>query len=251
MTGPTDGPTAGPDPERPVAQKSPNESRDRLRTAFWRPSRTQLVVAVLLAGLGFSAVTQVRANQVDDSFARFREQDLIDVLTGLAGTTQRSQSEIARLEAARDQLTTTSGKRLAALREAQNEADNLNVLAGLVPVTGPGLRVTITEVTGQVRLNSVLDLVQELRTVGAEAIQINGEVRLGAQSYFEQNQDGLVVDGQQLAAPYVVEAIGDPATLAGALPFPDGPRDQLVEDGAQVMSQELSTLDIQSVRTAQ
>lgn len=236
-------------PEDPP--EDPNKGRERLRTAFWKPSRTQLVVGALLAALGFAGVTQVRANEVDDSFARFREQDLIDVLTGLAGTTQRSQSEITRLETTRDELTTTSSRRLAALREAQTKADNLNVLAGLVPVTGPGLRVTIKEIDGQVSLNSMLDLVQELRTVGAEAIQVNDQVRLAAQSSFEQNEDGLVVDGQQLGAPYVVEAIGDPATLAGALPFPDGPRDQLVEDGAMVTSEKLSTLDITSIYAAQ
>lgn len=225
--------------------------RERLRRALRGPSRAQLVVGVLLAALGFAGVTQVRANDVDGSFARYREQDLIDLLNGLAGTAQRSQAEIARLETARDQLQSTSSKRQAAVLQAQTEADNLSVLAGLVPVTGPGLRVTITEVTGQVRLNSVLDLVQELRTVGAEAIQVNGEVRLAAQSSFEQSDDGLVVDGTQLAAPYVVEAIGDPDTLAGALPFPDGPRDQLVEDGAEVTTEKISTLDIESVREAQ
>lgn len=229
----------------------PDESRDRLRRALWKPSTAQVVVAVLLAVLGFGGVTQVRANQVDNSFAGYREQDLIDVLNGLAGATQRSQAEIARLEATRNQLQTTSSKKGAALAQAQTEADNLSVLAGVVPVTGPGLRVTITEVSGQVQLNSVLDLVQELRTVGAEAIQINGKVRLGAQSFFEQNDAGLVVDGTQLAAPYVLEAIGDPETLAGALPFPDGPRDQLVADGAEVTTEKVSTLDIKTVREAQ
>lgn len=225
-----------------------DQGRERLRSALWKPSRAQLVVGVLLAALGFAGVTQVRANDVNGSFARYREQDLIDLLNGLAGTSQRSQAEIARLEVTRDELTSTSSQRRAAVLQAQTEADNLSVLAGLVPVTGPGLRVTITEVTGQVRLNSVLDLVQELRTVGAEAIQVNGEVRLAAQSSFEQDDDGLVVDGTPLSAPYVVEAIGDPATLAGALPFPDGPRDQLLEDGAEVTSEKVSVLDIESVR---
>lgn len=224
--------------------------RERLRRALWKPSSAQVVVAVLLAVLGFAAVTQVRATQVDDSFAGYREQELIDVLTGLAGANQRSQAEIARLEAAREELQSTSSRRRTALEQARIEADNLTVLAGLVPVTGPGLRVTIREISGQVRINSVLDLVQELRTVGAEAIQLNDEVRLVAQSSFEQTDEGLLVDGTQLRSPYVVEAIGDPDTLAGALPFPDGPRDQLEEDGAEVASEKVSSLEIRSVRDA-
>lgn len=246
-------------PERPEPDQSgspgspdaPVPGRDRLRRALWKPSHAQVIVAVLLAVLGFGAVTQVRATQVDDSFAGYRDQELIDVLNGLAGASQRSQAEIARLEAARDELQSTSSRRRTALEQAQIEADSLRVLAGLVPVTGPGLRVTIREISGQVRLSSLLDLVQELRTVGAEAIQVNDEVRLIAQSSFEQTDEGLIIDGTQLRAPYVLEAIGDPDTLAGALPFPGGPRDQLEEDGAEVDSDRVSSLEIRSVRGAE
>ena len=48
---------------------------------------------MLLALVGFAAVTQVRSNQVDDTYAGLREQDLIDILNGLAGTSQRAEAE--------------------------------------------------------------------------------------------------------------------------------------------------------------
>lgn len=223
-------------------------SRERLRAALWKPSSAQVVVAVLLAALGFGVVTQVRSTEVDDSFAGFREQELIDVLSGLAGTNQRSQSEIARLEAARDELRSTSSRRRAALREAQSQSDNLGILAGVIPVTGPGLSVRIVAGDQPVSLGSFLDLIQELRSVGAEAMVVNDRVRLVAQSSFELGGDGLVVDGIQLRSPYVLEAIGDPDALAGALPFPDGPQDQLEADGATVTLDKLTTIEITAVR---
>ena len=49
-----------------------------------------------------------------------------------------------------------------------------------MPVTGPGVRITIKEVAGQVRVEPFIDMVQALRSAGAEAIQINGEVRVVA-----------------------------------------------------------------------
>ena len=61
--------------------------------------------------VGFAAVTQVRANEVDDTYAGLREQDLIDVLNGLAGTTQRAEAEIARLESTRDDLLSSTDAR--------------------------------------------------------------------------------------------------------------------------------------------
>ncbi len=182
------------------------------------------MVGILLALVGFAAVTQVRANDQDTAFTGYREQDLIDVLNGLAGTTQRAQSEIVRLEQARDDLRDSTSKRQAALEEARSEVTTLSILAGTVPVTGPGVRVRIVEDTAAVNMDSFLDLIEELRSVGAEAIQVNGSQRLVAQSYIDQVPGGLVVDGTVLSPPYTVEAIGEPTTLAGAVTFARGLR---------------------------
>jgi len=116
-----------------------------------------------------------------------------------------------------------------------------------VPVTGPGIRITIEEVDGPVDIDSMLDTVQELRTAGAEAMQFNGKVRVVAETSFEDGVGGIEVDGQRLEAPYVIDVIGEPATLSGGLVFAQGPIDQLEDDGATVDVVELQSLDIESV----
>jgi uncharacterized protein YlxW (UPF0749 family) len=221
--------------------------RQRLRVALLHPGRRQLVVAVLLAFVGFAAVVQVRTNDVDNSYSTLREQDLIDVLSGLAGTSQRARSEIDRLEQSKRELQSDSRRQGAALAQAQQQADTLNILAGLVPVTGPGIRITITEESGPVDIDSVLDTIEELRSAGAEAMQFNGEVRVVAQSALEDSVGGFTVDGAQLASPYVIDVIGDPHTLRGALVFNQGPVFQLRDDGARVDIDELESIDIESV----
>ena len=222
--------------------------RSRLAEAMRRPSRSQAVVGVLLALVGFAAVTQIRTNEQDSTYSGFRQQELIDVLNGLAGTTQRTQAEIDRLTRERQDLLTDSTQREAALERTRREVDNLSVLAGLVPVTGPGVRITIEELTGQVSVSTFLDVVQELRSVGAEAIQVNGEVRLVAQSSFEQATGGLLVDGTLVEPPYVVDAIGDANTLAGAMVFSLGPARQVRVDGGELSVDELESLDINTTR---
>jgi uncharacterized protein YlxW (UPF0749 family) len=213
-----------------------------------RPGRPQVVVAVLLAIVGFAAMTQVRANHQEDSFQGVREQALIDMLNGLAGTSQRAQAEITRLENTRSELLTSTSAREAALKQAREQADELEILAGTVPVTGPGIRITINEVDGPVDIDSMLDTVQELRTAGAEAMQFNGQVRVVAETSFEDAEGGIKVDGQLLRAPYVIDVIGEPATLSGGLVFAQGPIDQLENDGATVDVVELQSLDIESVQ---
>ncbi len=71
-------------------------------------------------------------------------------------------------------------------------------------------------------LNNLLDGVEELRAAGAEAIEFNDEVRVVAQTSFEDADRGVVVDGQRIAAPYVIDVIGNPDTLATTLDFIGG-----------------------------
>lgn len=227
---------------------APETGRQRLRSALTRPTRAQVVVAVLLAVVGFAAVTQVRANGIDDSYAGLREQDLIDVLNGLAGTTERAESELSRLEATRRDLQSDTDARQAALTQAQERADTLAIMAGLVPVTGPGIRVTVTEESAPVDVDTMLDTIQELRAAGAEAMQFNGKVRVVAQTSVEEAAGGITVDGTLLTAPYVIDVIGEPHTLSGGMTFLEGPKAQFEEDGQSVEIDELQSLDIQSVR---
>lgn len=227
--------------ERPAAEPT---GRERLRAAFRSPGRGQVVVAVLLAAVGFGAVTQVNATEEDDSYTGYRQQDLIDVLSGLAGASERARSEIARLEESRSDLLDRSESRRSALEQAQEESDTLAILAGLVPVRGPGVRI---EIDGTVSIDSMLDLVQELRSAGAEALEVNDRVRLVAQSSFEATEAGLVVDGELLGPPYVLEAIGEPSGLRGALSFPGGPEDSLEDDGATIVVEQLESVEVDSV----
>jgi uncharacterized protein YlxW (UPF0749 family) len=225
-----------------------HDGRDRLLRSLFRPTRRQLTVGVLLALVGFAGVTQVRANEVDDSYASLREQDLIDVLDGLAGARQRAEAERARLEEIHAELSSTTSRTQAALEQATTEADTLSILAGLVPVTGPGVRVTIEEVDGQISLSSMLDVIQELRTVGAEAIQINGQVRVVAQTSFTDSVGGFLVDGQLLSPPYVIDVIGDPDVLVGAMNFIGGPRRAIEGEGGTIAPDPQTSLDIEAVR---
>lgn len=236
--------TAGPQP--PGA----GEARRRLWQSSLHPSRGQVVVGLLLAALGFAAVTQVRSNELDNTYASYREQDLVDVLSTLTEASQRAQSELARLERTRRDLLNDNDRRKAALSQAEQAVDNLEILAGQVPVTGPGIRIVVTETTGSVEVDSLLDTIQELRTAGAEAIEFNDEVRIVAQSSFTDAVGGIQVDDTLVSSPLVIEVIGDPRTLQGALSFVQGPTDQLEADGTTVEVTPLDVVHIDSVRLA-
>ena len=234
-------------PDRPGS--GDEVGRQRLREALFRPSRAQLIVGVLLAGLGFAAITQVHTTTTDNTYAGYREGDLVDVLSALTGASQRAQTQINELQVSRQRLQQNQQAQDAAIEAAQKQAEELSIMAGWVPVTGPGIRLTVTEGPRPVDVTTVLDTIEELRSAGAEAMQVNGKVRLVAQSAIVPAAGGLSIDGTLVTSPYVFDAIGDPHTLKGALELVDGPVAQFENDaGAQVEIEELDSMDIHAVR---
>lgn len=241
--------------DEPEEEPAPLVGRARLFDALTHFRRGQVAVAVLLCVLGYAAVVQVQTNTEDSTYAGLREQELIDILSGLAGTTQKAQEQIEELEATRDELEDQTLQQQTALQRAEEQVDTLRVIAGTVPVSGPGITIEIDPGADPLRLTALLDLIEELRTSGAEAMEIEGAdgeaVRLVASSSIEVSQpaEGLNVGGELISPPYRLQVIGPPDTLAGAIDFYQGPQDQLEEQGAEVKVESEEKIDIESIHT--
>jgi len=217
--------------------------RARLRRALApRATRRQAVIGVLFVVLGFATVSAARGTTTSGLLLTAREDEVVRVLDDLTERQTRLEIEQRALEATRDRL--LSGSEEQRLAVARARADALAILAGTVPATGPGIRLTITDRDGVIDYTVLLDTVQELRDAGAEAIQI-GNVRVVASTWFDDAPDGigLVVSGTRLAPPYTVLAIGESATLATALEIPGGVSDTVRTAGGRItITQEASVL---------
>jgi uncharacterized protein YlxW (UPF0749 family) len=64
-------------------------------------------------------------------------------------------------------------------------------------------------------------VVNELWNAGAEGIAVNNHRVVGGTS-FRCVGSVILVDNVRIASPVIIRAIGDPATLKGALELPDG-----------------------------
>ncbi len=102
----------------PSAQTGPEEDgigRARLLAALRaKPSRGQLVAAVLCALLGFAVAVQVRANQ-DEGLSGLRQTDLVRILDDVTERSNRLQTEARDLEDTRARVTNGSTGSRAAL----------------------------------------------------------------------------------------------------------------------------------------
>lgn len=177
-----------------------------------------LAVAALSLRSSTSVVGQARMQLIDQITARQAVGDQ------LAGQIQTLEKQIA---AARASALAPSGQ--SALLAQLN---SLQVAAGSVPVTGPGLLVTLDDAAptkgsnadpranggfgdGRVTATDLQVITNGLWAAGAEAISINGQ-RLTTHSAIRFAGQAILVDFRALARPYVVTAIGDTATMQGA-----------------------------------
>ncbi|GAB3686723.1 DUF881 domain-containing protein [Angustibacter aerolatus] len=189
------------------------------RAARLRVNRGTVMAGLLVALLGFAIAVQVR-QAGDQGLDSLRQSDLVRILDDVGDRRDRLAAEASELQSQRTELSDDAGSQ-AAIEAARERLDALSVLAGTAPAQGPGVQVFVTDPQGAVTAARVLDLVQELRDAGAEAIQV-GSVRVVASTAFTDADGGVAVDGTVVPAPFTVLAIGDSQTMATALEIPGG-----------------------------
>ncbi|MFE1325257.1 DUF881 domain-containing protein [Streptomyces sp. NPDC058741] len=243
-----------PEPEtEPEATSEPRlTGRQRLAQGLWPPrvTRAQLIVALLLFGLGFGLAVQVASNSDSDSALRgARQEDLVRILDELDDRTQRLEDEKQGLEKQRDELENSSDQAEEARRQTIEKERQLGILAGTVAAQGPGITMTIEDTKGTVESDMLLDAIQELRAAGAEAIQVNG-VRVVAGTYLTDPGKGVSVDGNKINAPYRFKVIGQPQDLEPALNIPGGVVQTLEKEHASVVIERSTKIVVDALRAA-
>lgn len=215
------------------------------RTARYRAAA---LIGVLTAALGFAIAIQVHATSQSDSLAHLRTDDLIGILDNQNARGDRLRQQITDLEQKLRSLQDSGDRNAAATQQAEQDAAALGVLLGTLPATGPGVRVVITDQGHKLAAEDLLDLVEELRGAGAEAIQF-ASVRVGTSSAFTTADGAVVLDGIELAQPYTVIAIGDAKTLDTALNIPGGVAAATRAAGGDLTITELSSVTISATRS--
>jgi uncharacterized protein YlxW (UPF0749 family) len=212
------------------------------------PHGSAALIGVLTLLLGFAIVVQVRAHSSGDALSGLREEDLIGILDNQDARADRLRQQINDLQNNLRQLRNSGNRSAAARRQAVEQSQALGILLGTLPAVGPGVSITITDPAGTLTGEDLLDVVEELRGAGAEAIQF-GTVRVTTTTSFDGSGGTVGVDGAELTAPYRVLAIGDPKTLDTALNIPGGVAATVRAAGGELSIQELDHVNISVTAT--
>ncbi|HMM22485.1 MAG TPA: DUF881 domain-containing protein [Selenomonadales bacterium] len=193
----------------------------------------KIPITLVCTVFGIMLAVQFRTTSEISSTVRYqRAEDLVKQIT------QVEKERDVLLDEIRQLRESTIG------RDASAQTANIKAGAGLTPLDGPGIIITMDEskvpsTLGKnpnlflIKDEDILKTLNELRAAGAEAISINDQ-RLIASSEVRTAGNTLSINNKSTASPYEIRAIGEPATLEKALKLQGGVIETLQAWGIQI-----------------
>ena len=178
-----------------------------------RRRRSQLTIAAVAFALGLLVVVQLRSQAGDTGLAQLSAQDLTVLVANLNDRNDDLRTEAASLDRELATLVQNRSRGDASVDEISADLERVRAYAGLDPVAGPGVTISID---GPIDGPGVEELINELRNAGAEAIAI-GTVRAVTGVVVTGGPGAAAIDGVPLKDGFEVAAIGAPDKLTGSL----------------------------------
>ena len=191
---------------------------------------TYLYITIFAVVVGSMLAMQFRTASSDDLPVPFdRLQELTIEKKQLEKDVNQLQEEASDLEAKLEEAMISHAGAAGAL---ESELYKIKLYAGLLPVVGPGVEVTLDNPSGAglrygenagyiIKDEDLLRVLNDLRGAGAEAIAVNGQ-RILATSEVRLAGNHINVNLTRLSPPYKIIAIGNPGTLKSSLELKGG-----------------------------
>ncbi len=194
---------------------------DAPRRASWR-------YGTPLVGVACGALFMTSfANSEGTDLRPGRYTDLASLVSAENREYEALEARVAQLNADVERLAGQVGDGEA--RKLRRKVDDLRAPAGLTPVSGPGLTVTLSDAPADVINSSdqpvkflvvhqqdIQAVVNAMLAGGAEAVTIQGQ-RIVSTSGIKCEGNSVMLGGGVYPQPYTISAIGNPASLEAAV----------------------------------
>lgn len=216
-----------------------------------RSKKGQISIMVVCLVLGIMLSVQFRNSQNSNENLRGTRSD--ELMYKLNTATQERDALAKEVISLREKIANVKNNDNATAG-IQEELRKSNMAAGLVPVEGPGIVVTLNDSPRPLQADEdpnaliihdkdILRIVNELKASGAEAIAINDE-RITAMSEIRCAGSTILVNTNKIGPPFVIKAIGDPQMLESGLSIKGGIVEELKYYSLQVQIQKSNQLEL-------
>jgi Bacterial protein of unknown function (DUF881). len=207
--------------------------------------RGQIAISLICVILGLMISLQFRSVQNGGGAVTIqRVEELTAQLKQVEDENNSLKLQVSQLQNKLDEYETSSSQTNTIISSLREQLENVNILAGLTDVQGPGVIVTLNDSKQEIQPgedpslflihdDDLLKVLNELRAAGAEAVSLN-EQRIVATTEIRCVGPTVNVNSVRFAPPYVFKAIGDPDTLEAALMLKGGVVDTLRYWGIEI-----------------
>jgi len=215
----------------------PASSQPAHRTWIW----SLTIICFLFGGLTAMQLRTVEKAHASRVLEQKGEENAIARLAAMQAQTLRDTQAAAKAKQELANLKNSISKGyipVSVAKQLNEQMQGLRLVAGLTPVAGPGVAVTLSDnpqaaqngagafLPGIVHDFDLQQTVHELLSAKAEAIAIKGVggswIRITGYTPIRCVGPTIYINFKACAAPFTVAAIGNPGTLKNALETPGG-----------------------------
>lgn len=179
--------------------------------------RWQIPVFITFLLLGLLITVQFRTQQ--DYLRDLPQQKTDDLVLLLRKTNDKNEElekTLAELESQQNSFNTNISEDETLIKQMNQEISTQQIALGLKAVEGPGVTITIPA-NQPIMYYDIIDIINELWNCQAEAIAVNDHRITSWTKIYWTEQTELTIDGQAVAFPCTIKAIGDPDKLLSGL----------------------------------
>lgn len=193
---------------------------------------SKIIIVLLCSILGFFIAIQLKNVEGDYSFVSLR------TINDLQNMVKKEQEEISNIK----ELISSNKSKLLEYEKAieeggtirdvlEKESEQLKIISGFVDLEGPGIIIKLSDSERELYQGEdpnnlvvhdvdVLQIINDLKIAGAEALSINGQ-RVMSISEIQCAGATITINNHTYGQPFIIKAIGNPDTLAAAVKSPD------------------------------
>jgi uncharacterized protein YlxW (UPF0749 family) len=166
----------------------------------------------------FKTVDETNITQIEN----MQESELTEKLATWKEKYEETQTKLEETKAKLQEYRQKRADNLETTELLEQELLQAKMIAGLTDVKGDGVVVTYYDdsIADPIEASNLIELVNELKLAGAEAISINDQRIINMSNIVNIDVDGtefILVDTVRVTSPYIIKAIGDQTYLESAL----------------------------------
>ena len=215
----------------------------------------RIAMGIICFVLALAITVQIRTMKLENSVVSqsFANDELKDSLLKWKEKYEKASEKLSESSKELENVRKTSTANESNAEEKTEQINKNNMLIGITKVKGEGVTVTLKDGIATLQSDDVSSLlihdgdlreiVNELANAGAEAIEINGQ-RIVNSTYIMCAGNVILVNGEKISSPCVIKAIGNQASLYGALERAGGTIQQMRMNKVQVETKKVNNIEI-------